>query len=1028
MIKNRTYRKMHKRKSRKSKATINASQEDDEQNRQKSSSSHATVAAASLNIKRLRRYGNNWTSMWCWWIYCCCYICLLMPSSRITVVTGSYAEHDDAINELDRPIPTMSVQGVLAKQANLPCDITPQERDDAVFMVLWFKGSNGEPLYSFDVRGRQFNQAKLWSSPEAFGPRAFFRTQSHPAQLLIDDIQMSDEGVYRCRVDFRNSPTRNLKINFTVIVPPERPVIYDARRRDRTKLIEPYNEGTDVALICEVSGGRPTPNVTWYLDNVVIDESYEVRADDGVVVNHLNYPNVGRQHVNARLVCVASNTNLTPPNNKVVILDVNLKPVAVHILVKEKFISADKQIDVECKSSGSKPEAMITWYKGNKQLKRMSKNFSEQGNQSLSVLTFTPAMEDDGKYLTCRAENPVVPDSIIEDKWRLNVQYTPVVKLKMGSSLNPDDIKEGDDVYFECHIQANPKPYKMAWYHDGTELHHNITAGIILSDQSLVLQNVVRQQAGDYTCLAVNNEGRGTSNPVTLRVRYAPVCMNEKDELLGALKQETVQLRCEVDASPPAETFQWTFNSSGEQTEISPRLHSSETGISRLNYTPTSDLDYGTLSCWGRNAIGIQKSPCVFQVVAAGRPFPIQNCTISNQTTDSFSIDCIEGFDGGLPQVFLLEVVEVPTLRLLRNLTLTKPPISFYIDDLEPGSTYRVVLFAMNAKGRSEPTVIDEILFKGVAKYTSISSALNVPISPVLAALTLTAIILFAIVCIVSVSVYRRHSKKSSSSKLKSAAKHNHVSATPLDCQLDGAMMQDGRRTGNDTSNVRLVGAGGEPNGIHETDDADPDIIPNQYERRPLKSNQPLYRSPSSRLAQRDYVVGGNIANIIGGAAGDAERGGCDGSSVASLGGSSATNEVHHYSFKPSQQIGYATMGHKSKNSTLSISPLGAHPAVHYNQSPSQMPHHPHQQMHLYGIVPPTMTPHSHNSNGNLSSNYGNSSSNIQQQLPQLSTTSVVGALLSPSTSQNQVTSSFSEYRFKPEVVTTSNRIQESCI
>lgn len=114
-------------------------------------------------------------------------------------------------------VPTLSVKGVLAKQASLPCDITPIERDDAVFMVLWFRGSDGEPLYSFDVRGRQFNQAKLWSSPDAFGARAFFRTQSHPAQLLIDDIHMNDEGIYRCRVDFRNSPTRNLKINFTVI-------------------------------------------------------------------------------------------------------------------------------------------------------------------------------------------------------------------------------------------------------------------------------------------------------------------------------------------------------------------------------------------------------------------------------------------------------------------------------------------------------------------------------------------------------------------------------------------------------------------------------------------------------------------------------------------------------------------------------------------------------------------------------------------------------------------------------------------
>lgn len=42
---------------------------------------------------------------------------------------------------------------------------------------------------------------------------------------------------------------------------------------------------------------------------------------------------------------------------------------------------------------------------------------------------------------------------------------------------------------------------------------------MILSDQSLVLQSVTKSLAGDYTCLAANTEGRGTSNPVTLRVR-----------------------------------------------------------------------------------------------------------------------------------------------------------------------------------------------------------------------------------------------------------------------------------------------------------------------------------------------------------------------------------------------------------------------------------------------------------------------------------------------------------------------------
>jgi len=42
----------------------------------------------------------------------------------------------------------------------------------------------------------------------------------------------------------------------------------------------------------------------------------------------------------------------------------------------------------------------------------------------------------------------------------------PTTVLKMGSSLNPDDIKEGDDAYFECIVQSNPKPYKMSWFHN----------------------------------------------------------------------------------------------------------------------------------------------------------------------------------------------------------------------------------------------------------------------------------------------------------------------------------------------------------------------------------------------------------------------------------------------------------------------------------------------------------------------------------------------------------------------------------
>lgn len=55
-----------------------------------------------------------------------------------------------------------------------------------------------------------------------------------------------------------------------------------------------------------------------------------------------------------------------------------VKPVAVHILTKERFVSADKPYDVECKSSGSRPEAVMSWWLGTRQIKRLAKHVRER--------------------------------------------------------------------------------------------------------------------------------------------------------------------------------------------------------------------------------------------------------------------------------------------------------------------------------------------------------------------------------------------------------------------------------------------------------------------------------------------------------------------------------------------------------------------------------------------------------------------------------------------------------------------------
>lgn len=72
----------------------------------------------------------------------------------------------------------------------------------------------------------------------------------------------------------------------------------------------------------------------------------------------------------------------------------------------------------------------------------------------------------------------------------IHVADPPKVTLSLGSTLNPDEIKEGDDVYFECHIKANPKENRISWSHDVSAhiiqvlLWHGITTNQMSRDHS----------------------------------------------------------------------------------------------------------------------------------------------------------------------------------------------------------------------------------------------------------------------------------------------------------------------------------------------------------------------------------------------------------------------------------------------------------------------------------------------------------------------------------------------------------------
>ena len=64
------------------------------------------------------------------------------------------------------------------------------------------------------------------------------------------------------------------------------------------------------------------------------------------------------------------------------------------------------------------------------------------------------------------------------------------------------------------------------------------------------------------------------------------------------------------------------------------------------------------------------------------------------------------GFDGGLPANFLLELYDAEKMELKSQVT-NKVPI-FEVSNIDPGVSIKLYLYAENAKGTSDPAIIDD--------------------------------------------------------------------------------------------------------------------------------------------------------------------------------------------------------------------------------------------------------------------------------------------------------------------------------
>ncbi|XP_066142392.1 neural cell adhesion molecule 1 isoform X2 [Euwallacea fornicatus] len=688
--------------------------------------------------------------------------------------------------EFQKSLPAKMVWAVAGRDANLPCDVTPALPGDNVTMIFWFKDSLGMPLYSLDARGGSLSKASHLAMSDDLGRRVYFVAdeETSRAHLRIQNVIESDQGVFRCRVDFVNSPTRNFQVNLSLIEQPSKPQIFDAEGKEirLNSSAGPFLEGEELFLSCQVKGGHPKPTLIWWFNNTILDGVVDSDRNLQPTVNQLLIPSVSRSLKGSKLECRATSSEEAGIIVREVPLTIFLKPRKVKIVSPNNLLSTGKSHDIKCETSGSYPPAKLTWLLDDKPIRNAVVTEEETTSFTGSILTLTVSAEDDGKILVCQADNPRFPRGSAQDSRGISVAYPPRVSVALDSGL-VTPVRDGTDVILYCKTFSRPEAHSYYWYHDSHLVAYNESGGVLPSQDTLTMKNINQNSAGQYACSARNSEGETYSAPLDLPVMYSPRCKKGLEAVrLGIVPYESITAQCIIDAVPPVNRFFWTYNNSKGVFPLQGAQTENKGNVSIVHIPEEQSEEIHFLQCWAENDVGKQEIPCSFHVIPAEPPDPPKGCLMRNTSQGALEVSCIAGSDGGLQQSFVLEVSDLtpaapPGIQRYPNdqgeadspafRVLGERPV-FKLINLKPNREYQAVVYAENARGRSVPPIVlpliqisseEQLLEDDTQNYdfTNIPTSSNPNLTVIIAGVSVAAFLLIiGVVVTASVVACRR--------------------------------------------------------------------------------------------------------------------------------------------------------------------------------------------------------------------------------------------------------------------------------
>ncbi|XP_058798126.1 irregular chiasm C-roughest protein-like isoform X3 [Phymastichus coffea] len=357
--------------------------------------------------------------------------------------------------------------------------------------------------------------------------------------LLINPVELEDDGVYQCQASPTNDGQPGLRSRFarlSVLVPPQKPKISQGDFLITT-------EDRQLVLECISEAGKPPAEITWIdgLGTVLHSgiETQHIQYEDGPLytVKSILTVTPRKEHDNTTFTCQSQNAADRTPQNAKLRVEVRYAPkVSLKIhpgFSQNERIREGSELRFKCRAEANPPIMEYKWYINDRKA---------VGDYTTEMVIHNVTRDYHDAIVKCEVYNEVGKS---EETKTLDVTYGPQFRHPPSSVQS----RYGGQEILQCDVDGNPQP-EIYWTYEDSDRIIATTSNISVSVRA-------ENDAGRYYCHARVPGFPELTGSANIYIRAPPTIISQRTQYVP--DEGLVKVQCIAITVPKAESVLWSF-------------------------------------------------------------------------------------------------------------------------------------------------------------------------------------------------------------------------------------------------------------------------------------------------------------------------------------------------------------------------------------------------------------------------------------------------------------------------------------